>query len=140
MTTACAESINNASRVDRAYLIAMLDAVQALMCSWFHDYQKAASSCTIYLTPTMETILRERFTLAQYITITPLNQFEYNLWGNKLDSIVDLSQKCCSCRAFDIGRNFLRVLEIFLQQFLCVIFLLSEISYICIKLFSGLIC
>ena len=38
------------------------------------------------------------------MTATPLNQFEYNVRGNKLDSVVDLSQKSCGCRAFDIDR------------------------------------
>ena len=105
MTNGCAESINNALREARAYpVIALLDAVQELTSSWFHDRRKAASSCTTSLTPTIETMLRERFILAQHMTATPLNQFEYNVRGNKLDSVVDLSQKSCGCRAFDIDR------------------------------------
>ena len=105
MTTSCAESINNALRKARAYpIIALLDVVQELTSNWFHDHRKTASSCTTSLTLTVEKILQERFILAQHMTITPLNQFEYIVRGNKLDSVVDLSQKSCGCRAFDIDR------------------------------------
>ena len=103
MSTGAAESINRALHEARAYLlISMLDTIQVLASDWFYRYRKAATSCDTYLTLTIKVTLRDRSTAAQKMIVKPLSMFEIKVIGGKLDVIVDLGQKCCSCRVFDI--------------------------------------
>ncbi|XP_062088595.1 uncharacterized protein LOC133795160 [Humulus lupulus] len=108
MTTNGAKSINAALREPREYpIIALLEAMQAKVSEWFNNRRNIVASintkCTP-LTPKAENIIRKRFKKASEMTVKQLNRFEYEVTGKENDAIIDLGQRQCSCRVFDLDQ------------------------------------
>ncbi|XP_062112595.1 uncharacterized protein LOC133823755 [Humulus lupulus] len=108
ITTNGAKSINAALREPREYLIiALLEAMQAKFSEWFNNRRNIVASintkCTP-LTPKAENIIRKRFKKASEMNVKQLNRFEYEVTGKENDAIIDLGQRQCSCRVFDLDQ------------------------------------
>ncbi|XP_073304179.1 uncharacterized protein [Primulina huaijiensis] len=71
---------------------------------WFNKHRNAAGSATTTLTPSTEAILRANFTLSQRLKASQLNAFEYQVYGDGKDEVVNLSDRSCSCRVFQIDK------------------------------------
>ncbi|XP_073304181.1 uncharacterized protein [Primulina huaijiensis] len=78
-------------------------------CSW-HLSQNlkrvsgGKGSATTTLTPSTEAILRANFALSQRLKASRLNAFEYQVYGDEKDEVVNLSDRSCSCRVFQIDK------------------------------------
>ncbi|KAL5567871.1 hypothetical protein UlMin_024446 [Ulmus minor] len=66
MTSNIAESLNSMFKKAREFhVVALLDAIQAKMSSWFNDWRKIAAGIKSPLTPLMEEKVRERWNEAK---------------------------------------------------------------------------
>ncbi|XP_073121694.1 uncharacterized protein [Henckelia pumila] len=61
-------------------------------------------SATTTLTPSTEAILRANFTLSQHLKASQLNAIEYQVFGDGKNEVVNLSDKSCSCRVFQVDK------------------------------------
>ena len=108
MTTNGSESINGVLNKAREYpLIALLDALQELVSRWWNNHRKEAMACgdtSLELTPKTEEILRVRFRAAEKMVPVELNAFEFHVRGDKESVIVNLLEKSCECRVFNVDR------------------------------------
>ncbi|XP_073049412.1 uncharacterized protein [Primulina eburnea] len=85
-------------------VLALLDAIQKLTSKWFNKHRNAIGSATKTLTPSTKAILRANFTLSQRLKASQLDAFEYTLYGDGNDEVVNLSDRSCSCRVFQIEK------------------------------------
>ncbi|XP_075473853.1 uncharacterized protein LOC142504894 [Primulina tabacum] len=105
MTTNGSESINAKLVFARELpMIALLDAIQSLISSWFNNHRKAAVASTRHLNPWAETTLRSRFIESQKMEVIQMNTFEYHVTEVGHDAVVELNRRTCRCRVFDIDR------------------------------------
>ncbi|XP_073120890.1 uncharacterized protein [Henckelia pumila] len=105
MTTNGVESINARLLEERKLpIISLLDSLQRLTSSWFVRYRNASVAANTNLTPTIEGILRSRFTDAQGMQVFELGRLEFDVRSGRHSAIVDLESKRCTCRVFDIDR------------------------------------
>ena len=90
-------------------LLPMLDTVIDKMAEWFNRHRKdaAAGLSSQKLVLLVENKMHKRVTKGKKQQVTPLNIFklEYNVIGKDGNTyLVDLQNKTCSCRKFDIDR------------------------------------
>lgn len=105
MTTNGVESINAKLKTEREMpILALLDAVHRLTSKWFTKHRNAAGVATTTLTPSTEAILRDNFMLSQRLKESQLSAFEYQVYGDGKNEVVNLSDKSCSCRVFQIDK------------------------------------
>ncbi|XP_075475752.1 uncharacterized protein LOC142511124 [Primulina tabacum] len=105
MTTNGVESINARLLEERKLpIIALLDSLQKLTSSWFARYRHASIASNSNMTPTIEGILRSKFTDAQGMQVFELGRLEFDVRSRGHSAIVDLESKRCTCRVFDIDR------------------------------------
>ncbi|XP_073138516.1 uncharacterized protein [Henckelia pumila] len=105
MTTNGVESINAILKKERELpVVALLDAIHKLTSKWFNKHRNAAGSATTKLTPSTEAILRANFTVSQCLKASQLNAFEYQVFGDGKNEVVNLSDKSCSCRVFQVDK------------------------------------
>ncbi|XP_073291050.1 uncharacterized protein [Primulina huaijiensis] len=105
MMTNGVESINAKLNTEREMpIVALLDAIHKLTSKWFNKHRNAAGSATTTLTPSTEAILRANFTLSQRLKASQLNAFEYQVYGDGKDEVVNLTDRSCSCRVFQIDK------------------------------------
>ncbi|XP_075492579.1 uncharacterized protein LOC142530641 [Primulina tabacum] len=73
---------------------------------WFNKHRTAAelASCRTKLTPSIDMILRTRFTQSLYLKVTQLNYSEYHVVGDDTDEILDFSTYSCSCYVFQCDK------------------------------------
>ena len=91
-------------------LLPMLDTVIDKMAEWFNKHRKdaAAGPSSRKLVPLVEKKIHDRVPKGSRVQVTPLNTFqlEYSVIGaDGKTYLVDLQNKTCSCRKFDID-NF----------------------------------
>ncbi|XP_073290527.1 uncharacterized protein [Primulina huaijiensis] len=105
MTTNGEESINEIFKAEREMpIVALLDAIHKLTSKWFNKHRNATSSATRTLTPSTKAILRANFILSQRLKASQLNAFEYQVYGDEKDEVVNLSDKSCSCLMFQLDK------------------------------------
>ncbi|XP_062081024.1 uncharacterized protein LOC133785825 [Humulus lupulus] len=103
MTTNIVESVNNLMRKAREYpIISMIDFIISTMGQWFLERRREAYAVTTPLTPRREEILCKRWDEVGSLITLQLNENEYNVMCGKLDAIVNLRSKSCTCKVFDI--------------------------------------
>ncbi|XP_073016683.1 uncharacterized protein [Primulina eburnea] len=91
MTTNGVESINARLLEERKLpIIALLDSLQRLASFWFARYRHASIASNTNLTPTIEGILRSRFTDAQGMQVFELGRMEFDVRSRGHSVIVDL--------------------------------------------------
>ncbi|XP_073037446.1 uncharacterized protein [Primulina eburnea] len=79
-------------------------SLKKLASSWFARYRHASIASKTHLTPTIEGILRSRFSDAQGMQVFKLGHLEFDVRSRGHSAIVDLESKRCTCRVFDIDR------------------------------------
>ncbi|XP_073046153.1 uncharacterized protein [Primulina eburnea] len=105
MTTNGVESINARLREERQLpIIALLNSLQTLTTSWFSRYRNASVASTTNFTPTVESIVRERFNIGRGYQVYELGRLEFDVRSATNNEIVDLESKRCTCREFDIDK------------------------------------
>lgn len=109
-STNCVESMNNVLREARQYaLLPMLDAIVGKIAEWFNKYRKLSSEVPVteMLVPRVAKELHQRCQDAKLLPVTELNSFTlvYTVLGRDgRNYLVDLTNKTCSCKHFDIDR------------------------------------
>ncbi|XP_073314706.1 uncharacterized protein [Primulina huaijiensis] len=105
MTTNDVESINARLREERQLpIIALLNYLQTLTTSWFSSYRNASIVSTTNFTPTVESILGEKFNIGRGYQVYGLGRLEFNVRSATNSDIVDLESKRCTCREFDTNK------------------------------------
>ncbi|EOY18894.1 Uncharacterized protein TCM_043401 [Theobroma cacao] len=64
---------------------------------WFHDRYEEAVKVTMPLSPWVSKQLSKRFNDAHLLVVKPINQVEFEVKDWKMDGLVNLSTKTCSC-------------------------------------------
>ncbi|XP_048605098.1 uncharacterized protein LOC106436306 [Brassica napus] len=109
-TTNTVESINGVLKEPRKYaLLPMLDVIVEKITEWFNKYRLLSLRVPErqILIPHVHGILHHIYPSAKKLKVTELNTFEghYNVLGEDDHGyLVDLSNKTCYCRCFDIDR------------------------------------
>lgn len=110
-TSNCVESLNKVIEEARHYnLLPMMDAIVDKICEWFNKHRKESIIYGNYgkrLVPKVNDIVHDRCAEATHLIATELNMYmlEYSVVGR--DGIhyqVDLRNKKCSCKSFDIDQ------------------------------------
>ncbi|KAL5552088.1 hypothetical protein UlMin_002264 [Ulmus minor] len=105
MTSNIAESLNSMFKKAREFpVVALLYAIQAKMSSWFSDRRKIAAGIKSPITPLMEEKVRERWNEAETFKVNQLNAMEFDVRGDLIEALVDLSRRSCSCKVFDLEK------------------------------------
>ncbi|XP_075491026.1 uncharacterized protein LOC142529381 [Primulina tabacum] len=105
MTTNDVGSINVRLREERKLpIIALLNSLQTLTTSWFSRYRNASVASITNFTPTVESILCERFNIGRGYQVYELGHLEFDVRSATNSDLVDLESKRCTCREFDIDK------------------------------------
>ncbi|KAL5573267.1 hypothetical protein UlMin_022864 [Ulmus minor] len=99
------ESLNSILVTAREFpYVALLDVIQEKMSKWWNERQIVSMSLTSPLTPNRENELRPRFTGLNDLLTIQLNPITYQVKGGEINAVVDIFNKKCSCKVFDIDR------------------------------------
>ncbi|KAL5554484.1 hypothetical protein UlMin_041885 [Ulmus minor] len=105
MTSNVAESLNSMFKKSREFhVVALLDAIQAKMSSWFNDRCKIAVGIKSPLMPLMEEKVREQWNEAETFKVNQLNAIKFDVRGDLIEALVDLGRRSCSYKVFDIEK------------------------------------
>ncbi|XP_038695538.1 uncharacterized protein LOC119992830 [Tripterygium wilfordii] len=101
MTTNIAKCLNAILRDARSLLITMLiEQLRAKLQEWFSDHRNTAASVTSYLCFECDKEVRKRSNRLQRL----ISHSEYYVRDGDQDGQVDLQNKTCSCRVFDLDQ------------------------------------
>ncbi|KAL5538211.1 hypothetical protein UlMin_045403 [Ulmus minor] len=104
-TTNMVESLNSMLVNARDFpYVALLDIIQEKMSKWWNDRRIVAMAITTPLTPSRESELRLRFTQSNGRYTSQLNPITYHVKGGELEGVVDIFNKTCTCKEFDIDK------------------------------------
>ncbi|KAL5560784.1 hypothetical protein UlMin_037004 [Ulmus minor] len=99
------ESLNNMLVNARDFpYVALLDVIQEKMSKWWNDRRIIAMAITAPLTPSWESEFRPRFAQSNGQHILQLNPVTYHVKGSELEGVVDIFNKTCTCKEFDIDK------------------------------------
>ncbi|KAL5550805.1 hypothetical protein UlMin_000981 [Ulmus minor] len=105
MTTNMVESLNSMLFNMRDFpYVALLDVIQEKMSKWWNDRRIVAMATTTPLTPSRESKLRPRFVQSNSRHTSQLNPVTYHVKGGELEGVVDIFNKTCTCKEFDIDK------------------------------------
>ena len=105
MTTNIAESMNNAVKDFRELpIVAMIDRIRDMMQRWFHDRRTVAASYDTQLTERVEALIGVSDESAQHMKVSPIAVYQFEVHDGKQNGIVDLENRTCSCREFDLDQ------------------------------------
>ncbi|KAL5564231.1 hypothetical protein UlMin_027395 [Ulmus minor] len=104
-TTNMVESLNSMLVNARDFpYVALLDVIQEKMSKWWNDRRIVATAITTPLTPSRESELRPRFAQSNGRHTSQLNPITYHVKGGELEGVVDIFNKTCTCKEFDIDK------------------------------------
>ncbi|KAL5582777.1 hypothetical protein UlMin_015219 [Ulmus minor] len=99
------ESLNNTLVNARDFpYVALLNVIQEKISKWWNDKRIVAMTITIPLTPSQEFELRSRFVESNGRHTSQLNPITYHVKGCELEGVVDIFNKTCTCKEFDIDK------------------------------------
>ncbi|KAL5561179.1 hypothetical protein UlMin_030926 [Ulmus minor] len=84
--------------------VALLDVIQEKMSKWWNDRRIVGMTLTTPLTPSRESQLRPRFAQSNGRHTLQLNPVTYHVKGGELEGVVDIFNKMCTCKEFDIDK------------------------------------
>ena len=103
MTTNIAESMNAVLRDAREYpLIGMLETIQTMLQSWFHDRHRDAVNMPGPMTPKVEKKLTKRDDFSRRFKVNPITDSRFHMIDGFRNARVDIANRTCSCRVFDL--------------------------------------
>ena len=104
-TTNMVESLNSMLVNARDFpYVALLDVIQEKMSKWWNDRRIVAMALTTPLTPSRESQLRPHFAQSNGRHTSQLNPVTYHVKGGELEGVVDIFNKTCTCKEFDIDK------------------------------------
>ncbi|KAL5581296.1 hypothetical protein UlMin_013738 [Ulmus minor] len=104
-TTNMVESLNSMLVNARDFpYVALLDVIQEKMSKWWNDRRIVARAITTPLTPSRESELRPRFAQSNGRHTSQLNPITYHVKDGELEGVVDIFNKTCTCKEFDIDK------------------------------------
>lgn len=105
MTSNNAESINSALRGCRWYpIVELLKYIREMMSKWFTDRRNDALNNCHELPSKLTLIIEEKCKQSGRYKVNPLNDYQLEVVGGQNAVIVDLMEKSCSCRFFDLEK------------------------------------
>ncbi|KAL5575736.1 hypothetical protein UlMin_017435 [Ulmus minor] len=84
--------------------VALLDVIQEKISKWWNDRQIVAMAIIAPLTTSRESKFRPRFVQSNGQHISQLNPVTYHVKGGELEGVVDIFNKMCTCKEFDIDK------------------------------------
>ncbi|KAH9647176.1 SWIM-type domain-containing protein [Citrus sinensis] len=106
LTTNIAESVNSLLRGLRKFPIThLVDHFRKILQQWFYDRKITAELMSTRLTTWADEIVSDRRTLAERMIVRPVAQYRFHvLSGGIKEGIVDIREKTCSCRVFQLDQ------------------------------------
>ncbi|XP_024014937.1 uncharacterized protein LOC112088854 [Eutrema salsugineum] len=102
-TTNPAESMNAALRSPREYpIIPLLDNIRELLTKWFYDRGRLSAKHKDPLTIEVEKKIGRRIEKGKTFIVYPVNQNQFLVRGDKIDCLVDLELRSCSCGKYNL--------------------------------------
>ncbi|XP_024009774.1 uncharacterized protein LOC112085043 [Eutrema salsugineum] len=104
-TTNLAESINAALKSPREYpVIPLLDSIREMLTKWFYERERLSAKHKDPLTIEVEKKIGRRIEKGKTFIVYPVNQFanQFLVRGDKIDCLVDLELRSCSCGKYDL--------------------------------------
>ncbi|XP_059310306.1 uncharacterized protein LOC132061523 [Lycium ferocissimum] len=104
MTSNIAESVNARLVIEREYpIITLFNAIQRMLCRWFHERRGPTLCTSNYLALTTNTLVREtRREIIDKLSVQQLHVNEFIVQGYGQDARVNINDKTCSCRVWDL--------------------------------------
>ena len=84
--------------------VALLDIIQEKMSKWWNDRRIVTMAITAPLTPSQKSEFRPRFAQSNGRHTSQLNSITYHVKGGELEGVVDILNKTCTCKEFDIDK------------------------------------
>ncbi|XP_017976385.1 PREDICTED: uncharacterized protein LOC108661908 [Theobroma cacao] len=78
----------------------LIEFIKDMFQHWFHDWYEEAVKVTTPLNPWVAKLLSKRFNDAHHFVVKPINRGEFKVKDGKMDGLVNLSKKTCSCCEF----------------------------------------
>ena len=98
-----AESMNFALRSPREFLIIpLLDSIREMMTRWVFERRTLSSKNSKPLTTSVEKKIDRRIQKGKTFTVYPTNDYRFLVRGDKIECMVDLVRRTCSCGKFDL--------------------------------------
>ena len=105
MTTNIAECLNGVLRNARELPIMMLvEYLRNLFQKWFYDRRSAAANMTTNLTTWAEDVIQKSHERSLTYSVHAINCYEYNVGDGDKNGVVNLHNKTCTCRKFDLDQ------------------------------------
>ncbi|KAL8137960.1 hypothetical protein V2J09_003961 [Rumex salicifolius] len=99
------ESIDSILKESRSYpIVALFEYITDLLSRWFNECREEAEKNNKQLPPNLEKVLEARCKYSTRYDVKMLNNDQFEVVGGKFSGVVDLSQKTCSCKVFDLDR------------------------------------
>ncbi|KAK2661645.1 hypothetical protein Ddye_000219 [Dipteronia dyeriana] len=103
MTTNIAESMNSCLLAIRKLPIeSIAEFIRELLQRWFHDRRTNAREMSTYLTRYADDHIKQRVLQSQRCEVHPIDCNRFKVDDKWTDTIVDLEQRSCSCRQWDL--------------------------------------
>ncbi|XP_017976451.1 PREDICTED: uncharacterized protein LOC108661966 [Theobroma cacao] len=96
-----AECVNSClKRARQMPITVLIKFIRNMFQHWFHDRYGEAVMVTTPFNLWAAKQLSKRFNDAHHFVVKPINRVEFEVKGRKMDGLVNLSKKTCSCFEF----------------------------------------
>ncbi|XVF67497.1 hypothetical protein PTKIN_Ptkin10aG0125800 [Pterospermum kingtungense] len=103
MTSNVAESLNSALRNARKFPVCtVIEFIQGLIQKWFHERGEKAAERTEILTEHVTKMMVSNKSYADFMIVKSINSFEFQVLDGTRERFVNLQEKTCSCRKFQL--------------------------------------
>ncbi|XP_013589150.1 PREDICTED: uncharacterized protein LOC106297461 [Brassica oleracea var. oleracea] len=97
------ELMNSALCSPREFpIIPLLDSIREMMTRWFFERRTLSSKNSKPLTTSVEKKIDRRIQKGKTFTVYPINDYRFLVRGDKIECMVDLVRRTCSCGKFDL--------------------------------------
>ncbi|XP_010456890.1 PREDICTED: uncharacterized protein LOC104738409 [Camelina sativa] len=104
-TKNAAESINSALRSPREYsIIPLLDSIREMLTRWFIEQRELSAKQKDPLTVKVENKISRRIGKGKYFKSYRIGRNILQVKANRVDFVVDLERRTCSCGKFQMGK------------------------------------
>lgn len=105
MTTNNSESVNGVLKEARQFPItALLEFIRCLLSRWFAERKAVIEEHLNQIPPNINSILEERCKKSKAYGVRMLNKTEFEVFSGGFCAVVDLAQRKCTCRMFDLDK------------------------------------
>ncbi|KAK6120045.1 hypothetical protein DH2020_046175 [Rehmannia glutinosa] len=83
-------------------IVQMMECIRRQLMTWFHERREASMQWTSVLVPSAERQVSEALDRAQTYQVLRANEAEFEVISHEGTNIVDIRNRCCSCRGWEI--------------------------------------